>query len=225
MRKYSTLLFDLDDTLLDYSSDEKKAILTVFKNNNINYGEDVLTVYSNFDMWHTFKLGDIITAKTVVTYNFLQLIKYLQINADRNKLIDEFYKIMEKSHSVKTGAIKTLTALKQKGYRIYLTSNGFPEFQYKRIKSARLSKFFSGIFISEEIGRQKPSRAFFDFVINRIPESDRSKILVIGDAPTADIFGGINSKLDTCWLDDKNKFCKYKPTLIIKKINDLIDIL
>ena len=224
MRKYTSLLFDLDDTLLDYSYDEQKAVLKVLSDNDICHSENVIEVYQKFNMWHSIELGNEITAKTIITYNFSQLLKLLQFKGDYEKLTDEFFAIMSNSHTVKSGALKVLKTLSERGYRIYLTSNGFPEFQYKRIKAARLLKYFNGIYISEEIGFQKPSRAFFDYVLRRIPESDRSKVLVIGDAPASDIFGGINSKLDTC-LVKSSRICKYNPTYSVSELTDLLDIL
>ena len=115
--------------------------------------------------------------------------------------------------------------MKKEGYRIYLTTNGYSEFQRKRIKDAKIQNLFDGIFISEEIDLRKPSRSFFDYVMNRVPESNRSNVLIVGDAPTADILGGINCGINTCWINPDNNKCKYKYTYQIKKIGDLRDIL
>ena len=81
------------------------------------------------------------------------------------------------------------------------------------------------MFISEEIGSSKPSKSFFDCVMNRIPESNRSKVLIIGDAPTADVLGGINAKIDTCFLCENDRQCKYKFTYKISKISQLTELL
>lgn len=226
MRKYKSLFIDLDDTLLDYSGDEIKAVKATFEENGLDYSDDIQKLYNEIEVWHSFEMGQEIGAKTIVTNKFKQLLKLLEFESDEIfDLSDYFYNLMLKSHKVKNGAIKVLKDLKEKGYNIYLTTNGFPDFQYNRIRASRLSKYFDGIFISEEIDLRKPSRGFFEYVIKHIPESNLSRILVIGDAPSADIFGGINSKLDTCWLNEKNYSCKYKPTYTIKSIIELLDIL
>lgn len=225
MRRYNSLLIDLDDTLLDFSGDEKRAILATLEKYGLPHSNDVLELYSEINTWHTFELGEQITAKTVITNHFAKLLKMLEVKEHTAEIIDDYYKLMINSHKVKNGAVKTLRQLKEKGYHLYLTTNGFPDFQYKRIKAARIYNFFDGIFISEEIDLRKPSRGFFDYVLKRIPESNRSKVLVIGDAPTADVFGGINSKLDTCWLNERDRQCKYRPTYSIKSLSELNDIL
>ncbi len=226
-KRYNSLLIDLDDTLLDYSNDEKKAIKAVLEKNGIPFSSDVLELYSEInDNGHTFVLGKEITAKSFITNHFVKLLRLLEVRGEMAEdLADEYYQEMLNSHKLKTGALKVLRYLKKSGYKLYITSNGYPEFQYKRMKDAKIYNLFDGAFISEEIGLKKPSRGFFEYVIRHIPESNRSKILVIGDAPAADIFGGINSKLDTCWLKNGDKLCKYKFNYIINSIEELIEIL
>lgn len=225
-RKYNSLLFDLDDTLLDYSGAEIKAALSVLENHNLPHTSDVAELFSNINDWHTFELGKEITAFDVIVYRFTVLLKMLEVSSEHQKeMQSEFYSLMQNSHKLKAGALKTLRYLKNEGYKLYITTNGYPDFQYKRIKAAKIGGLLNGIFVSEEIGHKKPSRAFFDYVMNNIPENCRSGVLIIGDAPTADIFGGINSGIDTCWISDANRHCKYKYTYKITKIDELIKLL
>ena len=205
-RKYNCLFIDLDDTLLDYSNEECNAVLAVLQNHGMPYSPDILTLFEEINDWHSFELGKVITCFDVITNRFMRLAKMLEFKGEQLfQMQNEFYDIMCKSHKLKSGALKTLNYLKGEGYKLYITSNGYPEFQYKRIKSAKIMNYFDGIFISEEIGVKKPAVSFFDYVMNRIPESSRSKVLIIGDAPTADILGGLNSKIDTCWIADLGK--------------------
>ncbi len=225
-RKYNSLLFDLDDTLLEYSSQELNSVLTVLKNHELPCTPDVAEAFSEIDGWHTFELGRIITAFDVVTSKFSILLKMLSVEEDAAYCLKkEFFELMSASHKLKKGTLKTLRYLKEQNYKLYITTNGYPEFQYRRIKSSRIQKFFDGIFISEEIGYQKPSSMFFKYVTDNIPESMRSRILIIGDAPTADILGGINAKIDTCFLSENGKKCKYGYTYKIEKIEQLINLL
>lgn len=225
MRKYNSLFIDLDDTLLDFSGDELRSVAAILKKYNLPCTEDVLQLYSELDGGHSFKLGAPITAKSVIADKFSVLLKMVEPSAFSEEKINEYYNLMLSSHKLKKGALATLRELKKRGYHIYLTTNGFTEFQTKRIKAARISGYFDGIFISEELDRQKPQRDYFEYVIRHIPESNRSRILVIGDAITADVFGGINSGLDTCWLNDKGRTSKYRPTNTISTISELLEIL
>ncbi|MEE1054318.1 MAG: HAD hydrolase-like protein [Acutalibacteraceae bacterium] len=143
-KRYNILLFDLDDTLLDFTGDEKKAISTVLERHGLPCGEDVLEAYYNLDNWQTFMMGDI-SAKTVITNRFSVLLKILEAE-NIKELADEYYSLMLSSHKLIKGALKLLRRLKSEGYKLYITTNGYPEFQYKRIKDARIANFFDGIF-------------------------------------------------------------------------------
>lgn len=225
-KRYNCILFDLDDTLLSYSKEEENCILKVLENHGLPHSEDVITLYNEINDWHTFELGREITCFDVIVNHFAKLLKMLEVKGELfDSCLNEFYDGMKKSSKLNKGAIKTLKYLKEKGYKLYIAANGFPEFQYPRIKKARIFNLFDGFFISEEIGHKKPSPAFFNFVFSRIPESNRSKVLMVGDAPTADILGGINAKFDTVWLSRGRKRCSYKSTYTVKNIEELINIL
>lgn len=226
MKCYKSILIDLDDTLLDFSGDEQRAISAVLGEYGIFRNEDVLFLYSKISGWHSFELGTPITAKEIITYKLSVLLKTLCVTKQADEILNRYYEIMLSSHTVKKGALKVLRELKKREYNLYLTTNGFPDFQYKRIKAARMSGLFDGFFISEEIDLRKPSRGYFEYVLKHIPQSDRKKVLVVGDAPSSDIFGGINSGLDTCWLNDGLKrTSNRKPTYTIGNITELLDIL
>ena len=222
--RYNSLFFDLDDTLLDFKFDEKNAVLTTLEKHNLPCAEDVYTAYTEIENWQIFDLGQEINDKTMVTSRFKVLLKMLEAK-DIELIAEDYYAIISNMHKLKSGALKVLKYLKEKGYKLYLTTNGYADFQHKRIKASRISGYFDGVFISEEIGSSKPSKSFFDYVMNRIPESNRSKVLIIGDAPTADVLGGINAKIDTCFLCENDRQCKYKFTYKISKISQLTELL
>ncbi|MBR7132696.1 MAG: YjjG family noncanonical pyrimidine nucleotidase [Clostridia bacterium] len=223
-KRYNSLFIDLDDTLLDFSSDEKKAILNTLEKYNLPCSEDVYTVYSEIENWQYFNLGQEFDAKTLITSRFKVLLKMLEAE-NIDEISDDYYSAMCNGHKLKKGALKVLRYLKSQGYKLYLTTNGFPSFQYKRIKSSGISGFFDGIFISEEIDFKKPTKMYFEYVMNHIPESNRSKVLIIGDAPTADVLGGLNSGIDTCWICGRDKQCRYRYTYKVSNIEQLLNIL
>lgn len=224
-RKYKTLLFDLDDTLLDYTADEKRSIEKVLNRHGIPVNADVFELYYSIDDWQHFTLGNI-SPKTIVTDHFMRMLKILQVESAETEIMgEEFYLWMVSSHRVKYGARKVLSYLRERGYKVYITSNGFTEIQRKRITDSGLENMVDDVFISQEIDLRKPGKAFFNYVFNHIPESSTKNMLIIGDAPTSDILGGLNSGIDTCWLDDKSKKCKYKYTYRIKTLSQLINIL
>ena len=222
-KKYSVLLFDLDDTLLDFTGDEIKAIKTVLSAHNLPCSDDVIETYYGIEHWQYFEMGNI-TSKSVITNRLLVLLKMLEAE-NSEEIATEYYSLMLSSHKLIKGTLKMLRRLKALEYKMYIASNGYPEFQYKRIREAKIAGFFDGFFISEEIDRRKPTPAFFRYMFNRIPESQLSKYLLIGDAQTSDILGGKNAGIDTCWFNPKGKKGRYLPTYQIKDFEELEKIL
>lgn len=224
-RKYNTLFLDLDDTLLDYSGDENAVIIKVLEKHRLPHTPDVIELFRDINIWQDYELGKEITPWFIITYRFQKLLTLFNAANKAEEISKEFYELMIKSHRIKPGALKTVKYLKERGYKLYITANGYNELQYVRFKNSKIANFFDGVFLSENVGSKKPSRAFFDYVFNHIPESNRSKILIIGDSPQNDIMGGINAKIDTCFLSNNGEKSKYRYTYKIEKITDLIEIL
>ena len=62
----------------------------------------------------------------------------------------------------------------------YVVSNGTVLAQTKKLRLSGLGELMDGIFLSEELGAEKPNAAFFDQVFEAIEETDRKKILIVG---------------------------------------------
>ena len=157
-RRYNVLLFDLDDTLLDFTGDEKKAIRTVLSKYGLPCGDDVIETYYGIEFWQTFEMGNV-NSKSVITNRLKVLLKMLEAE-NSEEITEEYYSLMLSSHKLISGALKLIRNLKKAGYKLYIATNGYPEFQYKRIKDAKIANYFDGIFISEEIDLRKPTPSF-----------------------------------------------------------------
>jgi len=79
------------------------------------------------------------------------------------------------------------------------------------------------IFISEELGYEKPNPKFFDKVFEAIGDYDKSEVMIIGDSLTSDMQTGNNMGIKCCWFNvfDKANDKKVKLDYII---HDLIEI-
>ena len=123
------------------------------------------------------------------------------------------------------GADEILTYLKKRGYKLYAATNGISLTQHKRIRGSGLFKYFDGVFVSEDTGHQKPEKEYYGYIIEKIPEKDKAKILILGDSQSSDILGGINSGIDTCWYNPENKAAKYPSKYQIGALSELEKIL
>ena len=210
--------------MADFDKAEEISISNTF----IHFGID--TCYSrrfseiNSSLWRLFEIGGI-EREEIKTKRFQLLLDELGINNISASEMSEKY-LYELSCSSYTyeGAAELCEELAKAEKNLYIITNGHTVTQTKRLKNSDFIKYIKKSFISEQIGYQKPNKEYFDYVIDHIPEKDKSKILLIGDSMSSDILGGINFGVDTCWLNPNNANATYKPTYEIAKIMHICDI-
>ena len=204
MKKYTTLYFDLDNTILDFTAAESKAIRKLLALYGLPVTEEIVTTYSKINQmwWESFERGEIEKSQ-IFTGRFTDLLSYFNFLGDADKMSEDYFEFLSHGFDAVEGVQQTLEYLKQKHYTICITTNGVSRTQYRRIDGSGLKKYFDYIFVSEDACHQKPEREYFDYVMANTPEKDKSKVLVIGDSMSSDILGGINFGVDTCWLGGK----------------------
>lgn len=226
MKKYTTIYFDLDNTLLDFYASEKKAIKQTLSYFCLPDDDETALLYSkiNKSFWERYERGEI-QREEIFAGRFRVLLETLHRDGDSEAMRHKYFGFLAAGHDKVEGADEILGYLKGLGYKIYATSNGVALTQYRRIEDSGLDIYFDGVFVSETVGCQKPERAYFDFVLNNTDEKDRSKILVIGDSQSSDILGGINAGLDTCWYRHKGDVQKYQSTYTVDSLEEIKNIL
>lgn len=228
-RKYTTLLWDLDNTLLDFDYSEREAILRCFQAEGLPVDDAVVGLYSkiNDGYWKQLELGKV-TREYLVSARFRDLFDQLSItgvDVERFRLryeeeLGNVYQYIEDS-------LNLCKNLKAEGFQQYIITNGTPSVQYHKLKLSGLDQVMDGIFVSEELGDSKPAPAFFEACLDRIKEKDPGKILVIGDSLTSDIKGGIQAGLPTCWYK-RQAACNrtsWQPDYEIECLHDICKIL
>lgn len=224
--RYTTLYFDLDNTLLDFSAAESAAICKLLKNFGITPKPEYVKMYSDINkkVWAKFERGEI-KREEIFESRFVEFLQRIGKSADTAKMSADYFSLLAQGHDIMPGAAEVLSYVKQAGYTVCVTTNGISKTQHKRIAESGLGKYFDYVFISEDTGHQKPEKAYFYYVTAHTPEKDRKKILVVGDSQSSDILGGINAGIDTCWLNPAGAAAAYKPTYEIKNIKELLHIL
>ncbi len=219
--KYTSLFLDLDNTLLDFSMAEKVAISRVLKDNNLPHDDYAVKTYSkiNKSYWERFERGEI-PKSAIFEGRFVTFLETLNLTGDVKKISTDYFYALSEGYFKVEGAIDLLEYLKAKGYRLYATTNGIAKTQFNRIKNSGLEPYFDAVFVSEDVNHQKPEKEYFDYVVEHIPEKDKSKMLIVGDSMSSDILGGINSGIDTCWFNPNNSTPKYTPTYTIKSLKN-----
>ena len=235
MSKYETLIFDLDDTLIDNNLSIKYAFTTIINQLEIEYSDDLFFKWKKFDTayWHTWESGNMIipdsikTLEDKITYlranRFVIFFKELKIDFETAVSINELYCSMLGVNIVEIeNACKLLQELNS-DYEIIIATNGPKDAAINKLEKAKLKSYISSIICSEEIGFSKPMPEFFNFLYDKTQNKDKNKMLLIGDSLTTDILGGMNNGIDTCWFNPNNNSLpeEYCPTMTINRLLQL----
>lgn len=226
MKKYTTLLFDSDNTLLDFTLSEACGLRDALTDFGIEYNEDVRITYSNVNdsFWKAFERGEIQKSEIYVG-RFAKLLEILNQDVNAEAVAKSYEEKLGSYHFMLPGAMETLIELKKRGYDLHIVTNGNKIVQQRRLSDSGVKDIVNKVFVSEAVGIPKPKKEYFDFVFDNIKEKDKQKILIIGDSLSSDISGGINAGIDTCWYNKNGKTSKIKPTYEIDNITDLLKML
>ncbi len=198
--KYTTILFDSDDTLLDFKASELDAIYRAFEAAGLPFDEKKRAIYSeiNHSLWKALERGEITTDK-LLTERFRRFFEIYGYDYDPKEMNDLYFRCLSETAFTMEGAVEILEYLKDR-YELNIITNGVGYVQSARLCNADIRKYIRHIFISGEIGVAKPDKRYFDHVLDVIDEKDKSRILVIGDSLTSDIKGAMNAGLDSVYI-------------------------
>ena len=220
------LFLDLDDTILDFHKAERIAISKTIRDFEVEPTEAVLERYHVINKWHweQLELGRM-TREEVLVGRFSMLFQEQGIDVDAVAVARDYEKNLSIGHYFLPGAEETVDALSKK-YRLFLASNGTASVQKGRMTSANLYRFFEQVFVSQEIGHNKPSREYFDGCFARIPGFDPARAMIVGDSLSSDIKGGIQAGLKTVWVNPRHESCgSIKPDHEIEALSQLEKLL
>ena len=221
------LFLDLDDTILDFHKAEQVALSKTFRDFGIDPTQYVLDRYHVINKWHweQLELGRMTRAE-VQTGRFQMLFDELGVTGDPSAVTAKYMENLSIGHYFLPGAEETVELLSKK-YRLFLASNGTASVQKGRMTSANLYRFFEQVFVSEEVGHNKPPKAYFETAFSRIPDFDPAKALMVGDSLSSDIKGGINAGIRTCWVNPNHAAGNPEivPDYEIEMLKDLPDLL
>ncbi len=224
VQRYTTLLFDADNTLLNFTLDERRAIEATCKAFDIPFSEEVGLLYSaiNDALWKQLEKGEV-TRDEIKIRRFERFLAETGSDAGTESVALRYMQELSLGGALIDG-VKTAIELLAGHYDLYIVTNGTAWIQKKRLSSSGIEKYFSAAFISEEVGASKPDKAYFNYVFDRIPEKDRGKICIIGDSLTSDIIGGINAGIDTCYLSKDGNSQEVTPTYTANSFYDILKI-
>ena len=196
-----SIFFDLDETLLDFTRAEATALSRTLRCFGIEPTQHVLDRYHvlNISQWRLMEEGKL-SRVGVLTRRFELLFEELGWKIDVSAFNEQYEIFLGEGHYFLPGAEALLKELAPQ-YDLYLATNGASAVQRGRLMSAGLEPYFKGIFISEEVGFNKPSMEYFKACFATIHNFDPSFAIMVGDSLTSDIRGGKAAGIRTCWLN------------------------
>lgn len=204
--KYKALFLDMDGTFLDFHAAEREGFFKALRRSNIKADDEIYRKYSalNDSLWKAFERGEI-EKDEIKRSRFGKLFQSLGIAADGMETELYYEQFLGEGHELMPYARETLKYLAER-YPLYVVTNGFAKVQTSRLKLADIEKYMTGIFISEQIGVQKPQKEFFDACFEQIQTDLKPKeVLLIGDSLTSDILGAKNAGIASCWYNPEKK--------------------
>lgn len=227
MPRYRTVLFDADQTLLDFKRSESAALCEALAAMGVVADVDMLKKYSEINgaTWKRLERGEI-TKKELRTVRFAEFCDFYHLSLDVEKLAERYLASLASKSFLMDGALEVCRTLAS-SCRLYIITNGIASVQHGRLDPSPIRPYFQALFISDELGVEKPDKAFFEKVTAKIPDFDPADTLVVGDSLSSDIRGGICAGLDTCWLNPNGLEapCDMKITYTVTRLEDVIPLI
>ncbi|MCH7378510.1 MULTISPECIES: YjjG family noncanonical pyrimidine nucleotidase [Acinetobacter] len=223
---YKAIFFDIDDTLLNFSVANRAAFIQSFAEFNLDHDDATYSTYKaiNHHLWEKQKLGQI-TVQDVINNRFKQLFRALNLELNHDHFRDTFQGNLAKQHTLEAGAVEAIDYLSQK-YKLFAASNSILIQQKARLDLAGLLPHFSDLYISDDIGYEKPDQRFFETCLHR-SQIAKEEVLFIGDSLEADMKGAASCQISTCWYNPNNlpNQLQLNITHTIQHLSDLVKIL
>ena len=226
MAKYNCIMMDIDNTLLDFDAAERKALLETLQQFSLPCDEAAVSRYHeiNSSLWGELNKGKIRRDKLVIE-RFDRFVKEIGAAAKATELNRAYTEHLATHADVIPGAEEALQELADVATMIAV-SNGTESVERGRLKLSGFEKYFDDIFVSEAVGVSKPNPKIFQMAMRKLGIEHSDKVLVVGDSLSADIQGGVNAGLDTCWvnMNGLENESGLTPTYEVKALSELYPI-
>lgn len=201
MPKYDILLLDADGTLFDFHRAEREALQKMLTDRGIACDEQVLETYRtiNNSLWRQLEDGTI-TREELLSSRFARLFEALHLDCSSEGCNDAYLDALSQGSYLLPQAEEVCRTLA--GHcKLCLATNGVNAVQRRRLQDSPIRQYISEIFVSEELGAQKPDPRFYDVLFERLGVQDRSRAIMLGDSLNSDMRGALAAGIASCWLN------------------------
>ena len=207
MSNIKVILWDIDGTLLNFEEAEKYAIRSCFAKFSLGECTDeMLADYSKINRGDGQRLerGEL-TKPQVLEGRFTEFFGKYGLDTGCATAFNAQYQIsLGDTFCFHENGLETVQALQGK-VKQYAVTNGTRIAQERKLRVSGLADLLDGVFISEEVGIEKPGIGFFQRVFGQIGTYAPGEVMIIGDSLTSDIQGGNNAGILCCWFNPLGK--------------------
>lgn len=225
---YTHILFDADDTLFDYPKAENHALSRTLTEAGIPCTDEVMKAYQtiNQQLWRDLEQG-LVKQAALRTERFTRLVKELGVTprSQVEEISERYLELLGEGTFLLEGAYELCRDLKEAGFHLAIITNGIKKVQANRIAGSALAKMFEAVIVSEDTGYSKPHPGIFDYAFEALGlrQTDKSRVLIVGDSLTSDMKGGLNYGIDTCWYNPYHRpnMLNLRPTYEIRRLAEV----
>lgn len=205
-KEITTILWDMDNTLLDFEYSMVTSLGNCFQAFGETLTEDMLKRYEqiNDSWWKRLERGEV-TKADLLNGRFVDFFREYQMeHIDVEAFRGMYQEELGKNFSYIENSLEICAGL-HRDKKQFVVTNGVKTTQYAKIKASGFRDVMDGVFISEELGYEKPRKEFFEQCMGLLEEKDPDRILIVGDSLSSDIRGGNNAGIKTCWFNPAGK--------------------
>lgn len=196
------LLLDFDNTLVDFTETERRALRATFRELFAReLTDEEVTVYNriNDSYWKKLERKEV-DKEQLKRGRFGDFLATLAIETADVSLVNKAYMDnLSKTIVEYPESAETCKRLSER-YALYIITNGTTYIQRARLAGCTFAPYIRQMFISDDVGVNKPAPEFFEAVVRETGDADPKHYLVVGDSPSSDIRFGRNIGSPTCYV-------------------------
>lgn len=221
------IIFDLDNTLWDFSGNSKKILKNIFlefelqEKHALDFDKFLAQYkFRNENLWREYAFGNVTRDEVRFNRFYITLndfgIKNYKLASD---MADYYINHTKNQTELLPHAIQLLDYLVKK-YQLHIITNGFEEVQIFKLKNSGLSDYFKTVTTAEAAQSLKPDKRIFDYALHKM-QAVSNECVYIGDTPEVDGRGAVNAGMEFIWLIQNETENDYD----FRKVNSLAEIM
>ena len=201
--RYKAVLFDVDDTLLDFQTGNRNAVNQLM--DELGYHDpDRYDQYEaiNLKCWQELEAG-LLTQNQLKLARFVRFFDRYPVPGDPKWAAERFVTLLGQQSILLPNALETVARIAEK-LPVAIVTNGITDIQRSRLALSPLKDHVTEVIISEEVGVSKPRPGIFEIALDRLGVK-AGEALMVGDGVNSDIRGANNALIDACWVNPEGK--------------------